>query len=76
MKALYLIRKKRQDILGPFAYEELLSLFKKGQPDWEISGHLKPWVFVGNEYLLKKNYPEIDKAKLKKPFFLKRFFNP
>ncbi|MBI2601943.1 MAG: hypothetical protein HYW48_02710 [Deltaproteobacteria bacterium] len=62
MKTRYLIRKRRQDIEGPYDGKELLPIIQNGQSDWEIAGHLKPWIFLGNEYLLNKTYPEISAA--------------
>lgn len=57
----YLLRYRRTNIYGPFSKSEVKERLKHESSvnDWEIAGHLGPWIFFKNEETLKHTYTEL-----------------
>ncbi len=76
MEKLYLARRARKEIYGPFPKGELknfLSAYEQSQ-DWEICGSLGPWIFLHKEGEFKQHYAEMWQELNSPSFSLRNLF--
>jgi len=68
------MRQARYQIHGPLPKHEVKSLLGQAPfKGWEVSGHLGPWISLGNEEKMKTTYAELWKELTTQSLWKKLF---